>query len=207
MEQIETWIHIRDSKCPRYITDVSNFGNVRYGGGKVCPSTMYQRVMVDRKIMQISHLIAECFVPKTEEDIRLGRALVDHKTHNPVDFNVNDYRNVRWCTNKENSNFSEAKNNMHDGMRGRARSEFGEWFNSIFPDGHFNHVNEYAYYFRRYKETGVFPTTLDYSTTFRGVKSEFSRWFRNRYGKGSDNPVLYNKCRRHYVKTGEFLEV
>ena len=203
----ETWLHIRDTKRRNYITDLSNFGNVKYGDGSVCASTMYQRVRVNWKTIPISHIVAENFVPKTSEDIAMARNLVDHKTHAPTDINVNDFRNLRWCTHKENSNFDECKRNMHLGMRGKARSEFGKWFNSIYPDGCTNHVNEYAYYFRRYRLTGTLPTELDYATTFNGKKSEFSIMYNAKYGKGSDNPVFYNKCRRHYLKTGALLEV
>ena len=207
-EQIETWIRIRDSKCPRYITDVSNLGNVRYGGGKVCPSTMYQRVMVDRKITQISHLVAERFVPKTEEDIRLGRTLVDHKTHSPIDFNVNDYRNVRWCTHKENSNFPEAKNNMSTSMAGIAKTDFGRLFlPSITGKVRGENMNYYAWARNQFKKTGVLPSPEEYSHVYQGRKSEFAQWFNDKYGPGNQNRALYQRCYRHYKATGNFLEV
>lgn len=207
-EKIETWIHIRDSKCPRYITDVSNFGNVRYGDGKVCPSTMYQRVMVDRKIMQISHLVAECFAPKTEEDIRLGRVLVDHKTHNPVDVNVNDYRNVRWCTHKENSNFLEAKNNMSTGMTGKPKTDFGRLFlPTITGKIRGENMNYYAWARNQFKKTGLMPSPEEYSHVYQGRKSEFAQWFNDKYGPGNQNRALYQRCYRHYKATGNFLEV
>ena len=172
-EQIdEIWISVREKAPNNAVLAVSNRGNLKYGDGSVRPAKLYAKIMVDRKFLQISHLIAEHFVRKTEEDMRLGRNLVDHITHTPDGMNINDFRNIRWCTHKENSNFCEAKTNMRKGMRGRARSEFGNWFNSIFPDGHFNHVNEYAYYYRRYRETGKLPTTLDYSANCRGAYLE-----------------------------------
>ena len=206
-EVTELWVHIRDSNCCRYITDVSNLGNLKYGDGRIVPSTLRQRVMIGRKVVSVSHFVAERFVSRSPEDIALDRILVDHKTHKPVGIGVNDYRNLRWCTHRENSNFSECIQNIHDNTRGKARSIFGKWFNSVFPRGHYYHVNEYAYYFRQYRDTGALPTVLDYSGTFKGRKSEFSRWFNTKYGAGSANPSFYQKCRRHYLKTGEFLEV
>lgn len=200
----EIWINIRPQNSHRFaITDVSNLGMVRYSNGAVKVAPMYGHVMVNGSRKEISHIIAEAFVKKDNEN----QTLVDHRSHNPVGMNINDSRNLRWCTHKENSNFEEAKANMVDGMTGKPKTEFGKWFLSYFPDGVKNHRNEYAYYYKRYKDTGVLPTKIDFNEVYQGPQSDFASWFNKRYGSGNQNRALYQRCRRHYRETGEFLEV
>ena len=44
-------------------------------------------------------LVAQAFIPKTEEDLELGRNLVNHLDGNP---SHNWAWNLEWCTNGEN---------------------------------------------------------------------------------------------------------
>lgn len=200
----EIWINIRPQHSSRFaITDVSNLGRVRFSNGMVKIAPMYGKVMVDGVSSEISHIIAESFVKRDNET----QTLVDHRSHNPVGMNINDFRNLRWCTHKENSNFEEAKANMIAGMTGVPKTQFGKWFLSHFPDGVKNHRNEYVYYYKRYKETGEVPNIIDFNDVYQGPQSEFAAWFNKRYGSGRQNRALYQRCRRHYKETGEFLEV
>lgn len=200
----EIWINIRPQNTNRFaITDISNLGMVRYSNGTVKVAPMYGHVMVNGIRKEISHIIAESFIKKDNET----QTLVDHRSHNPVGMNINDFRNLRWCTHKENSNFEEAKANMVAGMTGIPKTEFGKWFLSYYPDGVKKHRNEYAYYHKRYSETGELPTKIDFNDVYQGPQSEFAAWFNKRYGSGNQNRALYQRCRRHYRKTGEFLEV
>lgn len=73
--------------------------------------------------VKVYKLMAETFIQKTEEDIKLGRNVVDHITHNPVNMNINDVRNLRWCTKYENDHFPEAHENKRKAMLGKKRSE------------------------------------------------------------------------------------
>ena len=102
---------------------ISNYGNMRRRNGTIEPIPLRQTVYGGKRRIIIYRLLMEHFKPKTEEDIAFGRNQVDHITHNPVDMNVNDIRNLRWCTNKENANFNEAKHNTSISMKGRTFSE------------------------------------------------------------------------------------
>lgn len=199
----EQWFELRADAKRNEIASISNLGRVRYGDGEISVARMYGSIMLDRVRTQFSHIIASKWVPKTDEDIRLGRNFVDHITHTPHGFNINDFRNLRWCTHLENISFSEAKENHAKGVKGVGRSDFGWWFqtNVGMPK---DHINEYAFYKRIYDATGKFPEKLNHSETFNGHKSEFSIWFNKTYGKGSDMPAFYNKCRRYYNETGKF---
>lgn len=73
--------------------------------------------------VKVCRLMAETFIPKTEEDIRLGRNSVDHITHNPKEININDVRNLRWCTKIENDNFPEAHENKRNAILGKKHTE------------------------------------------------------------------------------------
>ena len=203
----ENWVVLRDSLHAKHIVAVSNRGNVKYGNGDVQPSKIYARFKLDGKVTLIANLVAEHFMGKTDEDMELGRNTVDHVTHHPDDMNVNDVRNLRWCTRKENSNFPEAKQNMHDSMYGKGKTEFGKWFLENFPGDLHENMNEYVYYRSRYLKTGELPTVLDYDKRYGGPHSEFAAWFNSRYGSGNKNPALYKRCYRHYKATGNFLEV
>lgn len=94
---------------PDRIVAISDTGLMKRYNGIIETIPYRQRVRYNGKIVRAYRLLAETFIPKTEEDITLGRNCVDHITHNPTDMNINDIRNMRWCTYKENNNFEEAK--------------------------------------------------------------------------------------------------
>lgn len=51
------------------------------------------------KTYSVHRLVALAYIPKTEEDIRLGRNMVNHKDLYPGN---NYYKNLEWVTNQEN---------------------------------------------------------------------------------------------------------
>lgn len=117
----EEWIEIQHKNYkPNSIVAVSNTGKVKHYDGTVKETTRrMSMIRYNGKQLRLHRLIAMLFIPKTEEDIKLGRDVVDHITHKPHDMNINDVRNLRWCTTKENNNFEEALNNK----RGLKRTE------------------------------------------------------------------------------------
>lgn len=117
----EEWIEIKHQrKKPNSIVAVSNTGCIRRENGEIEVADIRNSTMrFNGKHCRIHRIIATLFIPKTEEDVKLGRNTVDHIKHNPIGMNVNDVRNLRWCTQKENNNFEEAITNK----RGRVCSE------------------------------------------------------------------------------------
>jgi hypothetical protein len=61
------------------------------------------------KNARVNRLVASVFVPKTQEDILLGRDFVNHKN---LVKNYNFYKNLEWTTSKENTQHAFA-NNAH----------------------------------------------------------------------------------------------
>lgn len=115
----EEWIEInRKSNKPNTIVAVSNTGYIKRNDGSIEVSDIRKgRIRYKGKLYRLHQLIATLFIPKTEEDIRLGRNTVDHITHHPIGININDVRNLRWCTQKENTNFPEALANKQGKKR------------------------------------------------------------------------------------------
>lgn len=95
------------------IVEVSNYGRLKLKSGVIKDSYYRQVMRYEGKNTKVHIVIAKLFMLKTDEDIRLGRNCIDHKTHNPIGININDVRNLRWCTYKENNNFEEGKLNKH----------------------------------------------------------------------------------------------
>lgn len=149
---IEEWINTNNtSQQMRTIVAVSNHGRLKLRSGEIKDSYYRQVMRYEGKNVRVHTVIANHFIPKTDEDIRLNRNFIDHKTHNPVGININDVRNLRWCTCKENNNFEEAIQhrreivrtpewcaNMSKGMKGRKpwnKGMCGAEYTSHYPNG------------------------------------------------------------------------
>lgn len=126
----EIWVETGNNKQYNSVVAISNTGLLKTKDGKVRESKIRDVIIYKGEYCRIHRFIAQHFIPKTEKDIRLGRNVVDHITHNPVGMNINDVRNLRWCTNKENSNFDEARRHFSEGHTGLRypRNEFGRKF-------------------------------------------------------------------------------
>lgn len=109
----ELWETIEHEKIKsNTIIAVSNFGRIKRANGIIEVSKLRDSVIRYKgHIRRIHRIIAELFLSKTEEDIKLHRNVIDHISHNPSNMNINDVKNLRWCTQKENMNFEEALNN------------------------------------------------------------------------------------------------
>lgn len=109
------------NRADNAIIAISNLGNMKRRNGVIEPIPLRQTIGGERILAY--RLLLEHFKPRTTEDIALSRDQVDHISHNPIDMNVNDIRNLRWCTAKENHNFEEFKRNVSNNFKGRKHSE------------------------------------------------------------------------------------
>lgn len=173
--QKEIWKAIPHKKVVdkhKQIIAISNCGRLMKGDGKIDIIKLRQYVMFNGRMTKIYRLLMLFFKPKTEDDLLKRRNAVDHITHNPKDMYVNDIRNLRWCTIKENANFPEAKMHFREmsklrdkpsietiekraaKMRGIPKSEFGLLFKekyglSVIMDCDINlYKRQYAYWKR-----------------------------------------------------------
>ena len=123
----EIWIETGNNKQYNSVVAISNTGLLKTKTGEIRESKYNDVLRIKGKLYKVHQIIANNFIPKTEEDLLLGRNVVDHKTHNPIGMNINDVRNLRWCTIKENNNFDEARKHLSEGHTGIGipRSEFG----------------------------------------------------------------------------------
>lgn len=114
------WIELdNNSMRGDTIIAISNEGLLRLKNGNIRVAGYRDCVRINGHKTRIYRVIAQYFLPKTEEYIKLGRDCIDHITHTPVEMNINDVRNLRWCTYKENNNFEEAKANQYKAQRNR----------------------------------------------------------------------------------------
>lgn len=118
--ELELWFYF-EKKCNRPNTRIaiSNRGRVRTMGGSVHLSKYTDIIKMDGELITIYRLLADIFIPKTVEDIELGRNEIDHITHEPEGMNINDVRNLRWCTHDENCNFPERIKKLSKSKKGK----------------------------------------------------------------------------------------
>jgi hypothetical protein len=119
--QREIWISTGNKSNYRAtIIAVSNCGRIMRKNGKIEIASYGQHVFVGEKRLQmrVYHFLANNFIVKTEDDILKQRNVIDHITHTPDNMHINDVRNLRWCTQKENCNFKEAKRNYSKAKKG-----------------------------------------------------------------------------------------
>lgn len=135
------WINLVNKHNTNELTiiAISDTGLMKRINGTISPIPYRQNVNHNGKHIRAYKLLAETFIPKTEDDIINNRNQIDHITHNPVNMNINDIRNLRWCTQKENLNFDEARHNNSLARKGKescrkdkASSEFGKLFKEVY---------------------------------------------------------------------------
>lgn len=110
--QKEIWISTGNkSNNSSTIIAVSNCGRIMRKNGKIeiASCRLFLYVGEKRSRILVYRFLAKNFIAKTEDDILKQRDVIDHITHEPTNMYINDVRNLRWCTQKENCNFEETK--------------------------------------------------------------------------------------------------
>lgn len=151
--QFELWI-LTGNSARNAIIKVSNCGRIRRFNGDVEQAKLRHVFTNKGKNVLISRMICSYFKPKTTEDIKMNRDEVDHISHKPKEYFVNDVRNLRWCTGKENSNFEEHIRNLSNSLKGhvpankgkpgKITSVFGKKFNEHFGITNYDNPSLYS---------------------------------------------------------------
>lgn len=155
----EEWIETNNKgRSGDTVIKVSNMGRICRKNGNIEESTYKQRFRINGIVTLIHKFIADYFIPKTYEDIELKRDCIDHISHYPIGMNVNDTRNLRWCTHKENSNFDEArKNNSKSHLnKPKSKSEFGKKYYDHYGYSRAANINQYMREYRYYRHNGKY---------------------------------------------------
>ena len=152
----EEWISIPDpilkprgSLKPYQVVAVSNMGRWKKRDGRIENIALRTgRVLIDGKRVRAYIVIAEHFLVTVR---RPDQICIDHITHNPEGMNVNDVRNLRWCTHKENGNFEECKERQRKSKLGTKNPMYGK---SISVEGRISISNAKKEYWRK-KRKGI----------------------------------------------------
>ena len=125
---MEQWVNT-NNKCHRgnAIIAYSNMGRIKRLDGSIEESKYRTRIRGER----IYRLIAANFLITVKNSEQI---YVDHITHNPIGMNLNDARNLRWCTIKENNNFEEARDNKSKSKKGKS-----SWNKGLTGKNYTNH--------------------------------------------------------------------
>ena len=154
------WVEIphgRKTKGATFVA-VSDTGMLLRKNGEIVPSTYRQCVSGNRRIYRI---IADNFLVTVR---RPDQVQIDHITHKPGGMNINDVRNMRWCTQKENRNFPEAIENNSKSHKGKA-----PWNSGLSG-------TEYTRHFRSESVWNKGLTGLDYVKHYKdGVKNQYTK--------------------------------
>lgn len=127
--QKEIWKRLeRNQLQAKSIIAVSNCGRIMRHNGIIELSHYRQVIYLAGKNVKLHRIIAKLFISKTEDDVIKGRNYIDHITHYPKNMNINDVRNMRWCTHIENDTFDEAISNKRAKKYKQPKTEFGRMF-------------------------------------------------------------------------------
>lgn len=125
--QKEIWFKVpTKANDSRRIIALSNCGRAMRKNGEIFVTSYTTKIKFNNKSHHVYRVILSFFKKPSEDDIMRQRINVDHITHTPKDMYINDVRNLRWCTQKENCNFNEAIYNLSN--KKKTTTEFGALF-------------------------------------------------------------------------------
>lgn len=153
--QKEIWIRTSTSKNsnPMRIIAVSNCGRImRHNGTIEFCNYRKQRITTDDGQVVLSQFLLSFF-----KGIDNNRSIADHISHNPKDMCVNDIRNLRWATNKENANFEEAHENQRNAALNRSKNSFGKLYFEKYHLSYRDDTSKYNKAWYRFKTYGELP--------------------------------------------------
>ena len=105
----EQWLDLqRERNYKNCIVAISNTGKYRRANGTIGILDLRHIVRYCGYKEYCYRIIAEHFLITVK---RFDQIFIDHITHHPSEYNVNDVRNLRWCTKSENNSFEEARSN------------------------------------------------------------------------------------------------
>lgn len=194
------WIELnnRNSRDTDIIA-VSDTGMIMRKSGIIEESTLRHLITVNGSQTKLYRFLAERLIPKTEDDIIHKRNFVDHITHHPVDMNVNDIRNLRWCNNEENIKFEEARANHKRAMQHIV--ETGSKLGKGHPcsEEAKQKLSELNKGKKHSEETRKKMSEIQRNKP----RSEFGRKFFAKYGYVNRDDNLYNREKQYYRKHGK----
>lgn len=126
---MEQWVNLSHNKYSygKTIIAYSDMGRIKRLDGTIEESNYRTRIRGER----IYRLIAANFLITVKNNEQI---YVDHITHRPSNMNINDVRNLRWCTIKENNNFEEARKNKSKSKKGHS-----SWNKGLTGKNYTNH--------------------------------------------------------------------
>lgn len=143
----EQWVKIPKIRVEKKsIIAISNTGKYRRVDGTEGSLGLRQKFFYNGELELCYRIIAEHFLITVK---RQDQDQIDHITHNPSEYEVNDVRNLRWCTKAENNGFEEAIFN-------KSGSKASSWKG--------NKANPKAKYVRALKEYRSNPTQENLAT-------------------------------------------
>ena len=113
----EQWLELpRFNTNNRSISAVSNTGKFRRVDGTIGILKLRHLVRYYGKLELCRHIIAEHFLITVK---RPDQIQIDHITHYPTEYHVQNVLNLRYCTQAENTRFEEARENVSKSLKGK----------------------------------------------------------------------------------------